>query len=321
MRRIVTANFAAVLLGVALLAQEAAAQERATDVSASASALFERGLEAMQRRDLARGCPLLAESARLDPRPGALFTAAECEFSWGKFGSADAHYQDFLAHFARMSPDQRTAQETRAVIAARMRAELAPRVPKLALELAPGAPPGTRVRRDGVELGSAALGVALPVDPGEHDVTVTAPDGREATRKVAVREGKTERISLTLPAAVAHPGAGAGASGASGLRTLGWAALGVGVVGLGVGSVFGLTAIGKAETVEQHCVGAVCDRDGRTAADEAKSAATVSTVAFVAGGVALAAGSALLLFAPAKGASALAISDGSSGALVVRGRF
>ena len=56
------------------------------------------------------GCPELAESYRLDPAPGTLFTLAECERKGGNIATALARYDDYLQLFNRMSPDEQAHQ-------------------------------------------------------------------------------------------------------------------------------------------------------------------------------------------------------------------
>ena len=57
---------------------------------------------------------------------------------------------------------------------------------RLSITLAPALGPdpiaGLTVKRDGVVLGAASLGVALPLDPGAHLVLVSAT-GRQARKK------------------------------------------------------------------------------------------------------------------------------------------
>jgi hypothetical protein len=70
------------------------AQTATPEAAAAAAAQFERGLAAMNGGRYEVACPALAESVRLEPRPGAIFTLAECEAQWGHHASADAHYAD-----------------------------------------------------------------------------------------------------------------------------------------------------------------------------------------------------------------------------------
>jgi hypothetical protein len=78
------------------------------------------------------------------------------------------------------------------------------------------------------------------------------------------------------------------------MRWLGAGALGVGVVGLAVGTIFGLKASGSKSDAN-------CDPqnfcDAKPLAD-ARSAATVSTIGFVAGGAFAAGGILMLVLAP-----------------------
>jgi hypothetical protein len=74
--------------------------------------------------------------------------------------------------------------------------------------------------------------------------------------------------------------------------------MGVGVVGLGVGTVFGLKTSSTWSDAKAHCTGLECDRTGVQLATDAKNAGTVSTIAFVAGGVLLAGGAVLFFTAP-----------------------
>jgi hypothetical protein len=74
----------------------------------------------------------------------------------------------------------------------------------------------------------------------------------------------------------------------------------VGVVGLGVGGVTGLMAIGANNDAKKLCPtsGPCADRTGVDDNDKAKTLGTVSTIGFVAGGVLLAGGVVLVLTAP-----------------------
>src|SRR5262249_5053689 len=101
----------------------------------------------------------LAESFRLDPRPGVLFTEAECEARWGKTATALAHYTDFLQLVARLPADQQAKHADRQKIAEQQKAALAARVPRLRLVVPASAPAGVSVSKDGVALGPALLGV------------------------------------------------------------------------------------------------------------------------------------------------------------------
>jgi hypothetical protein len=86
-----------------------------------------------------------------------------------------------------------------------------------------------------------------------------------------------------------------GARSGSSTRTIGYAVAGVGLVGVGVGAVTGLLAIGKNNDAKRLCPTERCaSQEGIDANASARSMGTVSTIGFVAGGVALAAGAVLV---------------------------
>jgi hypothetical protein len=71
---------------------------------------------------------------------------------------------------------------------------------------------------------------------------------------------------------------------------------GVGAVGLAVGAIFGLRAIGRMNDSKGDCdANDFCGPDGKTARLDARSAGTVSTIGFAAGGVLVAAGATMFL--------------------------
>jgi hypothetical protein len=312
--------------------------------SAAAEALFNRGVADMEAGKLQSACPAIAESQRLDPRAGTLFTLAECQAKAGNVASAVAHYQDYAGLVSRLPPDQRTRHADRVTRALAAVTRIKPTVPTLSINLPADAPSGTTVARDGVTLQGASLGVPLPVDPGEHVIITQVPGGPEhrVTVKLALADNRTMITEIEGPPAPANApvtaaekkssnsdGVSPRSNGSS--RTIAWVAGGVGVVGLGVGTVTGLMVLGDAGTVRENCDGAVCrNAQGTEAAERGKSLATVSSIAFGVGLAGIATSAVLLLStrsAPPKPDRAHATwqpiaSGDSTGAWVgVRGNF
>jgi hypothetical protein len=87
----------------------------------------------------------------------------------------------------------------------------------------------------------------------------------------------------------------------NGMRTASYVALGVGVVGVGVGTVFALSAKSKYEKGNDLCPAFPCSltqqeaRDREQFGKDGDSAKTLSMVGFIAGGVGLAAGATLFI--------------------------
>jgi len=98
----------------------------------------------------------------------------------------------------KLSPTQQVNHADRVKDAKEQRAALAAEVPELTLVLPPSAPPGTRVVHDSIELSAVSLGVALPIDPGEHVVTTQAPDGPEKEHRFTIQRGEKKQVDLTV---------------------------------------------------------------------------------------------------------------------------
>ncbi len=303
-----------VLFGVApVMAQDASGK-------AAAEALFENGVELMKAGRFAEACPKLETSQRVDPAVGTLLYLAECYEKLGRTASAWATFREAesLARGSNQADRARTAQ-TRAQ-------KLEPELSYLTVNLAPDAKvDGLVVRRGGAVVLPDLYGVAAPVDPGVVDIEAGAPGRRRYTTQVKV--GPRAKEVVTVPKLEAEPGAeapiapvvaatpppaqtpaerpsdappkdSAHASGPD--HTLAYIVGGVGLVGIGVGSYFGLRAISKNSDAEEFCNDAnVCDdQQGLDLTEEAKDAALISNIGFAVGGAALATGIVLFIVAP-----------------------
>ena len=294
--------------------------------SATAGALFEKGVGDMESGRFASACPALEESQRIDPRPGTLFTLAECHANWGKVASAAAQYQEYLDLVSRLPKDQQLRHKARADIARAQLKKLKPTLPTLTLLLPADAPPGTFVTRNGEVLKGAALGLALPVDPGDYVIVTHAPERPEHETKLSIALGESKQVPLevtrpvskpplvappvTPPAVpVSPPPAPAGpASSApppadatpspdrgSARKTTAYLVGGVGIAGIAAGTVTGLLVFGKKHTVSANCTAHACNDTGLNAAHSAQTLGLVSNIGFGVGIAGIAVGAVLLL--------------------------
>jgi hypothetical protein len=177
--------------------------------------------------------PHLLESLRLDPRAITLINLADCEEKLGRLGLAMGHWVE--ARTRAESEGARAIEEE----ATKRALGLDARLPRLTIVLAPAAPPHAVVERDGVVLGPPSLGIALPIDPGWHAITVKSPGRLTATTTVLLAEGEEGRVDIDVGAPIA-PGRDTPPPPA---RKVPWsfpplAALGIGIgtAGLGVGA-------------------------------------------------------------------------------------
>lgn len=275
--------------------------------SAAADALFRAGREAMKNKDYATACPKFAESQRLDPAAGTLLNLAQCEEGLGKTASSVQHYKDAAELFPPNDP--------RVFIAKDRIAALSPKVPKLTIKLESGAPEGTKVMRGDVELGAASLGMALPVDPGEQVIVVSAPGRAEKRTTIVVKAGESREVTVGASEEAAADTAGqpanataqdSGGGRGSTVRTLGYVAGGLGLIGLGAGTYFAFAAKNqddKALKTYDHAAGSCMDQDCVDWTDKSRTSAKIAAAGFIGGGVLLVTGIVMVLAAPSSSAS------------------
>jgi hypothetical protein len=161
---------------------------------ALAEALFQQGKRLLEKGDSAAACPKLAESLRLDMATGTLLALAMCHESEGRLASAWAEYAEVVTRAQTEGRTDREASARRSVRA------LEPRLSTLTV-LVPDAAVGVgglRVERDGESLAPLAWSTALPVDPGPHIVSASAP-GRRPWSTVVQIGAFAERMTVPVP--------------------------------------------------------------------------------------------------------------------------
>jgi hypothetical protein len=268
---------------------------------AAAKALFDKGLADMEAGRYDVACPAIAESLRLDARPGTTFTLAECWAKAGKTASAVAQYRDYLNLFGRMTPEQQAKQQGRDKISRDQTARLTPLVPTLKLSLPPDAPPGTEVWRDGDVLGAPSIGVALPVDPGPHTYGAGPKGSKPAEQTLTIAPSEHQEVVVVVPkAGPTAPGTAASNRGKA-QRIAGFVVLGVGGGALVAGAIIGGITVATKSTIEAHCDldSKVCrDQEGLDAVDSAHATGLASSVLLIAGGAVAVTGLVIALAAP-----------------------
>jgi hypothetical protein len=293
---------------------------------AAAEALFTAGRAAFDAGDYESACAKFAESQRLDPAAGTLTNLAACNERRGRLASAWENWRE-ASSLLRSDDDRRPGVEKRM-------AELEARLPRLVVRLAPGSPAGVQVTRDGVALGPAAFDLPLPVDPGPHRIEVAAPGRAPKVYETRAEESRLSELTVepgaplpvkpaTVPPA-RHDEAKSADAGRS-LRLVGYVTAGVGVGGIGVGTVTGLMANGKKQTIEDSCTkhgdGYTCPPEGVDASKSGKTLATVSSIAMISGLALAATGVVLVLVSPSGGTEVTATILPGGAAIGGRGRF
>jgi hypothetical protein len=254
-------GLAAVVLACMTLCRTGLAQDLDP---AAAEVLFAAGRKAMTAGDYATACAKFAESQRLDPAAGTLINLADCLDEQGKVASSWQKWREARG-MLRPGDDRLWAVDDRIK-------KIEARLPRLVVTLKSDVPKGTVVYRDDVKLGTAAFGLALPVDPGAHTIRVEAP--RREVKQFEIELSEGERITIQAEPgeelAPAEPIATAAPAAAT-----------------------------KKSVMDDECT----DRDGRLlcrqgglrAADSGKTLATVANVGVAAGILGIGVGAYLIL--------------------------
>jgi hypothetical protein len=312
---------------------ESAIGQTEEDRSAARS-LATQGLAAHTEGRFAEALDLFSRAETLVHAPPHLLYMARAAVKLGQLVRARELYlkltREELA--ANAPPAFRDAQtEAREEVKA-----IEPRLASLVINVK--APEGVsyKVEMDKRPISSAVIGVAFPVDPGKHQLIATAPGYQSKLVEVMLKDGERERAELelvptgTIPTttpATAATSLGSGApsqaapSGATSttpvgsdagppkwMRPASYVAMGVGVVGLGLGTYFGVSSRSTrkdGDDAYNRCL-APClksdplARESESKYDDARTAMTLSVVSFVVGGVGIASGVPLFILSSRK---------------------
>jgi hypothetical protein len=313
------------VLAFLLTAPFAVAQPRD---AAGSEWLFREGRASMKKGDLAAACPKLAESLRLDPAVGTLMNLAECEERQGRAASAWQRWSTAADQLPTDDPRRATAL-------ARARA-LEAALPRLIVAAADGAPAGLIVTRDGVTLGPASLGVALPVDPGDHLIVASAAGHAARSFPITIASGQHQTV-LVEPGDLLPPSPPprtAPAAPAVSLTTparrprrrlAGYGLVAGGGVALAAGGYFALQALSARREASRSCVAQGGSNRCWSSASDAlardRRASIAADVAFAAGTLAAASGFYLLLRSGPGATTAQVVPLSDGGGIQLAGRF
>jgi len=303
----------ALVLGLTLFAPRAARAEDAATVA------LKKGYELKKAGKCAEAVVFLRESFEQRPSAKAVLNWAECEESAGRFLAARAHYQEGK-RLAEVEKQPDLSQIADARLAA-----IGPRIPRVAFTV----PEGATLTVDGA---TRRVDGEVELDPGEHRIEVKREGYTDRAESLSVTPGEHKALRLALgekadpsappPAATPLPKRDAGPADAPSSggtqRVAGAVTAGAGLVIVGVGAALALTAKSSYDdAVKTSCDPRGCDAAGLDAIASARGQADVSTVFFIAGGVATGLGA--VLFFTAKKAPVKAQVAGAG--LLVSGTF
>lgn len=179
------------LAALAAFAAPARAQSGDTDRQI-AQQLFDDGRTLLEARRYAEACPKFAESQRLDPGGGTLLNLAYCHELEGKTATAWSELRDALGQAIK---DGRKDREdfTRTHIK-----DLEPKLMRVVVHVPERlAARDPEINLDRSKLPTTAWDTPIPVDPGEHRVSVTIAGAQPWSVAVSVSEpGETYTVRL-----------------------------------------------------------------------------------------------------------------------------
>lgn len=284
----------------------------------------------MKDGDVAGACPKFEESLRMDPALGTLLNLSACEEQIGRTASAWQHW--------RAAADQLATGDKRRTMALAHAETLERVLPRVIISLTPAASgdESIEVWRDGLRLGKASLGLAIPVDPGKHVVVVAGP-GREPrsydldmhakeTRTLVVEPGARTKSDpppdrVVSPAILSVPGGPPAAGVATIAHTpesavkpqslLGWGLVGGGAVALGVAGYAASQVLSARSDASSDCPASnaerVCFRSAADALDRDRRFSLYADIGAGVGAVLVGAGLYFLLHEPASAPSSASL--------------
>lgn len=292
-------RFPALALTLALVLRAGPALAQSDDALAAARQLFTEAVADEGAKRYEAALDKFRQVAAVRETPNVRYRIGTCLEALGRNAEALGSYDATV----RQGATDPTASDV--VQAARERAaKLDSAVARLAVELPAGAPEGVEVRIDGAEVDAKSLAAtAIPLDPGHHTLSATAPGRAPFETAVVLQAGSHVAIAVTLPEAAptpppsatapppapgplpaagptSGPPASADQSSWDGRRTAGWISLGVGGA-LAVGSVVSFVLRqSNLSTLQHDCAtesdgSFACPPSAATTANSAHDAAQV----------------------------------------------
>lgn len=244
--------------------------------AAIAEALFQEGRDLLAQDKASLACPKFAESQRIDPATGTLLNLATCHQAEGKFATAWSEFNESLM------AAQRDGRADRVDFARQHIRDLEARLSRVVIRVTEKTrQDSVRVQLDGVAIGRAGWGVAIPVDPGRHVVVATMED-RPPWKIIVDIEESMPSVDVEVPAwpAPAPPIQVPTPRPRSRTRLAAQLTGAAGALGLATGGLLGWRAYSKWRDADNACpIGRGCSAQAindRTAAVRAATWADLS---------------------------------------------
>jgi hypothetical protein len=272
---------------------------------ATARNLAQDGESALQRNDYKAAADLFTRADSLVHAPTLLYWLAKSQIALGKLVEAHENLQRIVRE--GVPPGSPKSWSKALDDATRDVEVIAARLPWVTFRIEGSN--NAAATLDDAPLPPAAIGVMRAINPGTHIFRASAPGLTSAEQTFSIAEGQTQDCVLRLgplpraAATAAEPSRMAPdalSSRSTPLRKpLAYGLVGLGGVGIIVGTVTGVMAISKHATLADECQGGfVCGPGQNEVLKSYRRLGAISTAAFIAGGAAATGGIVLLLTMP-----------------------
>ncbi|MFO0575826.1 MAG: tetratricopeptide repeat protein [Polyangia bacterium] len=164
-----------------------------------ADAQYRNGAKEFNAKHYQAALAAFHASLELEPSPNTRFRIAQCQLLLGKVASAYLNFRRTAEEAAgrlRATNEKRYDLTRKAAILEAASVEA--KVPRLTLAVSSQVPDGFRVLVDGTPLPRAAWGLAVEMDPGQHQIIAEGPRLRRYETSVELVPGEQQRVDVPL---------------------------------------------------------------------------------------------------------------------------
>ncbi len=256
----------------------------ADDNRAGARAAATAGIRAMNEGRWSDAMTLFAKAEALVHAPPHLLYFARASVKLGKLVQANEAYLKIMREALPANAPKAFVEAQTAAQEEQPKVEQS--LPRLTIVVEGDKASEARVTVNGEEVPAALVGIPAPHDPGDLELEAVAPGYRSEKAKLTLKEGERQTVKLTLsikdvtampaPLQPTPPPA----APKTGLKVGGWITVGIGVVGLGLGTYFLIDNRNNRQAANALCnlPNNVCPSSQRSTIESYDSAANTSEI-------------------------------------------
>lgn len=162
-----------------------------------ADRFFERAQKQLDAEEWEQACNNFRVSMRYDTSVSTLANIARCEEHDGRLYEAWAA-SNRARFLNRNTPDEARRNALNDYLTKAI-AKLEAQLPSVRI-VVPNSPAGLQIKSDGAVMPASGAGEPFPVNPGKHEITVSAPGYRTETREIDVEAGGRAELVISLEA-------------------------------------------------------------------------------------------------------------------------